>query len=98
MSNPKWTSPGSHSFAVENGIVVTEYYHFGENVAYEYAMQVRLDQSGQAAIAKALGLSDTPAPEALCMILKDRFITYDAVREYADAHAVPYELVRDFQP
>ncbi len=98
MTDKKWTNPGSHIFAVENGIVVVEYYHFGENVAYEYTVQVRLNQVGQAAMATALDLPDTPAPDKLLMVLKDRFSTYDAVRDFADAHAVPYELARDFQP
>jgi hypothetical protein len=61
-----------------------------------------LDQAGQAQIAAALNLSDTPTPTPtpalLLQILKERFGTHQAVRDYADANGVTYELTRDFQP
>ena len=40
-----------HMFTVEGAEVVVEYYHFGEDVAYEYAEQLRFDDAGQAQIA-----------------------------------------------
>jgi hypothetical protein len=85
-------------FTVEDDVVVVEYYHFGEDVAYEFAVQVRLDEDGQAKMATALGLPDPPTPDTLLKLLKDRFRTHDAVRAYADANDVPYELKRDMQP
>jgi len=61
-------------------------------------VQVRLDQTGQTQIAAALDLSKTPAPESLMHLLKERFGSYFAVREFAEAKGVPYELRRDMQP
>lgn len=92
------TNTRGQIFTVENGMVVVEWYSFGEDVAYEFAVQVRLDQTGQTQIATALDLPDTPAPETLMHILKERFGSYFAVRKFADANGVPYELRRDMQP
>ena len=85
-------------FSVEEGMVVVEWYHFGENVAYEFAVQLRLDQRGQSQFAKALGLSEGLGPDALCDVLKKHFGSYFAVREFADANAVTYELRREMRP
>ena len=85
-------------FTVEDGVVVVEWYHFGEDVAYEFAVQIRFDQTGQAQIAAAMHLTDAPAPDTLMSILKERFGSYQAVRDFADAKGVPYEAPRDMQP
>ena len=77
---------------------MVEWYSFGEDVAYEFAVQVRLNQTGQTQIAAALDLPKTPAPETLVRILQERFGSYFAVRKFADAKGVPYELRRDMQP
>lgn len=85
-------------FTVEDGTVVVEHYSFGEDVAYEYAVQVRFDVSGQAAMASALQLAEPHTPEMLLKVLKDRFGSYQAVRAFADEHGIAYEHRRDFQP
>ena len=98
MVDKSETNTRGQIFTVEEDVIVVEHYHFGENVAYEYAEEVRLDQIGQAQIAAALDLNDTPTPDKLLQLLKKRFGTQQAVRDFADAHAVPYELKTDFQP
>lgn len=85
-------------FTVEDGIVVVEYYHFGEDVLYEFAEQVRLDQTGQVQMAKALGLTGVIDPQVLAQVLKDKFVTYYAVRDFADGNGVGYQHSRDFSP
>ena len=85
-------------FTVEDGVVVVEWYHFGDDAAYEFAEQVRLNQAGQTQIAMALGLSSTPDPDALMKILKERFRTYFAVREFADAQGIAYEQRTEMSP
>lgn len=49
-------------------------------------------------MAIALELSQTPTPDAILKLLKDRFKTHQAVRDFADANGVEYELKTDFQP
>ena len=85
-------------FSVEGDEVVVEYYHFGEDVAYEYAAQLRFDGSGQAQMAAALDLPATTKPEELSTTLQTRFRTYDRVRDFADANGVAYRAHTDFQP
>lgn len=98
MDSDKKTLVRGQIFSVEDGNVVVEWYHFGENVAYEFAVQLWLDQSGQSQFARALGLSEGLGPDAMCDVLKKHFSSYFAVREFADANAVPYELRRDLRP
>jgi hypothetical protein len=98
MDNEPETNERGQIFTVEDDAVVVEHYHFGEDVAYEFAVQVRLDQNGQALMATALDLPDTTTPDVLLNILKDRFRSHQAVRDFADAHDVPYELKRDMRP
>ena len=85
-------------FTVEDGVVVVEWYSFGEDVAYEFAKQIRLNHVGQTQMSAALGITDVPEPEVLKDILKDRFGSYWAVREFADANAVSYEAKTDMWP
>lgn len=85
-------------FTVEGGVIVVEWYHFGEDVAYEYADQLLFDHVGQTQISAALGIVDAPEPEALKDALKGRFGSYQAVREFADANAVSYEAKTDMWP
>ena len=85
-------------FSVEGAEVVVEYYHFGEDVAYEYAAQLRFDNSGQAQMKVALDLPSSTTPQELSATLKSRFKTYDAVRDFADANGVAYQRQTDFQP
>ena len=94
------TSDGSRGqiFSAEDGEVVAEFYHFGEDADYEFAVQVRFDAVGQAQLAGLLGLESAPEPEALAALLKARFVTYYAVRDFADKNGVPYTHQRDFQP
>ena len=96
-SGPEKSQRG-HTFTVEGAEVVVEYYHFGEDVAYEYAEQLRFDAAGQAQITSVLDLPATTKPEELSAVLKNRFRTYDSVREYADAKGIAYERQTDFQP
>lgn len=92
------TNTRGQIFTVEDGIIVVEWYCFGEDVAYEFAVQVRLNQTGQTQIATALDLPNTPAPETLMGILQERFGSYFAVRKFADIKGVSYELRRDLWP
>ena len=85
-------------FSVEDGIVVVEWYSFGDDVAYEFAKQVRFDPAGQAQFAVALGFAEAVEPSTLASILKDRFGSYWAVREFADANGIPYAVKTDMQP
>jgi hypothetical protein len=98
MDDKSETNTRGQIFTIEDDVLVVEHYHFGENVAYEYAEQVRLDHVGQAQMAAALKLAETPAPSILLQLLKERFGTQQAVRDFADAHGVPYERKTDFQP
>jgi hypothetical protein len=92
------TNTRGQIFTVEDGVVVVEWYDFGEDVDYEFAVQVRLDQTGQMQIATALDLPGASDPQALMEILKERLGSYFAVREFADAKGISYELRRDLQP
>ena len=85
-------------FTVEGDEVVVEYYHFGEDVAYEYAAQLRFDGWGQKQMAAALDLSATTKPVELSATLQTHFRTYDRVRDFADANGVAYRAHTDFQP
>jgi hypothetical protein len=85
-------------FTAEDGVVVVEWYHFGEDVAYEYADQLLFDQAGQGQIAAVLGIIDMPTPEALKDILKERFGSYQAVRDFADGNTIPYKVKTDMWP
>lgn len=85
-------------FTLEGDMLVVEHYHFGDNVAYEYAEQVRFDRSSQGQIAAAIDLPDSVEPEILLQRLKEQFGTQSAVRDFADAHAITYDLKTDFQP
>ena len=87
-----------HTFTVEGAAVVVEYYHFGEDVAYEYAEQLRFDDAGQAQMSSAIDLPATTKPEELSAVLKNRFGTYDGVRAYAEPKGVAYQAQTDFQP
>jgi len=98
MHRQQGTNTRGQIFTVEDGVVVVEWYSFGEDVAYEFAVQVRFDQTGQTRLAAELDLPKTPAPETLVDILEERFGSYHAVREFADNKGVPYELRRDMQP
>lgn len=98
MDNGQEKNERGHSFTVEGAEVVVEYYHFGEDVAYEYAAQLRFDSSGQAQMVTALDLPSTTNPQELSAILKNHFRTYDCVRDYADANGVDYDVKTDFQP
>ena len=96
-SGPEKTQRG-HIFTVEGAEVVVEYYHFGEDVAYEYAEQLRFDDAGQAQMTSALDLPAKTKPEELSAVLRNRFGTYDGIRAYADAKGVAYQAQTDFQP
>jgi len=85
-------------FSVEDGVVVVEYYHFGEDVLYEFAEQIRFDETGQTEIARLIGRSDIRDPDSLATALKDKFVTHYAVRDFADEHGIPYEHRRDLNP
>lgn len=85
-------------FAAEDGLVLIEDYHFGENVAYEYATQMWLDQAGQMMMIALLDVPDMPDPQALSQLLKDRFQTFEVARQFADDHNIPYEIKTDMQP
>jgi hypothetical protein len=87
-----------HTFTVKDGVIVVEYYHFGEDVAYEFAEEVRLAQTGQEQMAKLLGLTDIIDSQALAQVLKEKFVTYYAVRDFADENGVAYEHSRDLWP
>ena len=98
MDSGQEKSERGQIFSVEGEEVVVEYYHFGEDVAYEYAVQIRLDNAGQAQMKVALDLPATRKPQELAAMLKRRFKTYDAVRDFADANGVAYQKQTDFQP
>lgn len=85
-------------FTVEDGIVVVEWYDFGEDVAFEFAVQLRFDPVAQHTLATALGLPTSVSLSALLQTLEDTFSTYHAVRVFADKNDIPYELRRDLMP
>lgn len=86
------------TFTVEDGVVVVEYYHFGKDVLYEFAEQIRLDEIGQRQMASTLGFADIIDPHVLTQLLKEKFVTYYAVRDFADRNGVEYKHGRDLWP
>lgn len=98
MDSDQYNNERGQIFTVEGAEVVVEYYHFGEDVAYEYAVQLRFDDSGQTQMKVALDLPATTKPQELAAMLKSRFKTYDAVHDFADANCVAYQRQTDFQP
>ena len=97
MTDPAPSQRGQ-IFKAEDDVVVVEWYDFGEDVAYEFAVQLRFDAANQAKLADALGMSEEIQPPLLADTLKDRFGNYWAVRQFADERDIPYEVARDFQP
>lgn len=87
-----------HTFVVDNGIVVADYYHFGEDVDYEFAVQIRFDQPAQDRMAELLELTRPVSPLALAEALRDRFGSYYATRDFADENGISYEARRDMWP
>jgi hypothetical protein len=85
-------------FTTEGELILIEDYHFGSDVSYEYATQIRFDQAGQSALAAALDLTDTCDASTLSQMLKDRFVTFRAARQFADVHKIPYKQSTDMQP
>ena len=61
--------------------------------------QLLLDEAARLGVASSLIMvGQLPQAEALKDILKERFGSYWAVREFADTHSVPYVIERDMQP
>lgn len=85
-------------FSAEGELILIEDYHFGADVVYEYATQMWLDQDGQRMMASALDLTDTTDLEAFAQLLKNRFLTFRAARQFADNHNIPYRQTTDMQP
>ena len=85
-------------FTNDGELLLIEDYHFGDDVAYEYATQIRFDQVAQRAIADALDLADVSDVSTLSKTLKTRFVTFKAARQFADLHGIPYKLTKDMQP
>lgn len=87
-----------HTFVVEDGSVVADYYHFGPDVDYEFAEQIRFDAGSQERLAELLGLGQPVSPEAIAEALRALFGTYYATRDFADENGVSYEARRDMWP
>ena len=87
-----------HTFIVEDGAVVADYYHFGADVDYEFAVQIRFGPDAQERLAELLGLGQRVSPDALAEALRDRFGTYYVTRDFADENGIGYEERRDMWP
>jgi hypothetical protein len=87
-----------HTFIVEDGAVVADYYHFGADVDYEFAVQIRFGPDAQERLAELLVLAQQVSPDALAEALRDRFGTYYATRDFADENGISYEARRDMWP
>jgi len=87
-----------HTFIVEDGVVVADYYHFGADVDYEFAVQIRFGPDAQERLAELLVLAQPVSPDALAEALRDRFGSYYATRDFADGNGISYEARRDMWP
>lgn len=87
-----------HTFIVEDGVVVADYYHFGADVDYEFAVQIRFGPDAQERLADLLVLAQPVSPDALAEALRDRFGSYYATRDFADENGISYEALRDMWP
>jgi hypothetical protein len=90
---------GSHTAYIRaDGVLVVEWYDFGENSPYESANLIIFDQHGQRKLVLALGLPTTSEAGSLLDAIGKRFESYFDVRAFADIKKVPYEDKVDFSP
>lgn len=85
-------------FAARDGLILIEDYHYGDDVDYEFATQMWLNEGAQKAITAALNLSNVSRPECLAKALQDHFKTFRAARQFADESKIAYELTTDLNP
>jgi hypothetical protein len=92
-------SPPSHSaYVKDDGTVVVEWYDLAKDRPYESASMLLFDAHGQREMIRALGLPTTTDSHALVDRLGERFDSYFAIRQFADAEKVPYKHEVDFDP
>ena len=77
---------------------MADYYHFGADIDYEFAVQIPFGPGAQERLAELLVLAQPVSPDALAEALRDRFGSYYATRDFADENGISYEARRDMWP
>ena len=89
----------NYAYIKNDGSMIVEFYHFGEDVAYEYADELTFSVKAQIALATALGSSETaPKSQALLDIIAQRFTSCGEVERFAQDHNVPFNKFVDMRP
>jgi hypothetical protein len=90
--------PGSHVAYSQGPELIVEWYDFGPHAPYESANLLIFDRPAQLKLMELVDLGAGLTPHILASRLANHFASYFEVKEFAQAHEIPFDAEVDFWP